>query len=363
MNLLDLESVYKKWLAEPDLGLIRILLACVLCHRWPGDPVWLMIIAPPGSGKTEMIMPLASLPDTYCLSRLTPHTLLSGLNKPGTDLLPRLNNRIILMKDFGTILSLHPDSQREVLAQLREVYDGLYVYETGSGKRDTAWKGRVSFIGAATQAYDHYRLVQAHMGERFLLYRMRQPPADETANQVLFHDSKRMKAELESAVHKYLEQFNNIPAPELTPKEREYIVEWVVYIAQARAHVEWDWGHREIVAVYDAETPSRLAWQFGQLCRALNLIDKDNTLTLLYQLMLSAIPPHRLEALRLLSSGEPITASTIATQAERSYNWGLHVMEELHEIRLVKTASVTSTSYTPRTIYQLVKPLPEPPTV
>ena len=55
-TLPEVESVFTKWFAEPDIDAVMVNLAVMVANRASGDPVWLLNIAPPSSGKTEIIM-------------------------------------------------------------------------------------------------------------------------------------------------------------------------------------------------------------------------------------------------------------------------------------------------------------------
>lgn len=78
MCLDALLRVYHKWLYLPDEEPLFALLGCVVANRGDGDPVWLLVIAPPGAGKTEMIQPLTTLPDVRSAGTMTEASLLSG---------------------------------------------------------------------------------------------------------------------------------------------------------------------------------------------------------------------------------------------------------------------------------------------
>src|SRR5690349_14031795 len=76
----ELESVLKANFYEPDIQALRIALGVVQSHRLKlGDPVWLFVVAPPGSGKTTMsIMGACGLPDVVMLGDFSENTFLSG---------------------------------------------------------------------------------------------------------------------------------------------------------------------------------------------------------------------------------------------------------------------------------------------
>lgn len=51
-------DVFQRWLHLPDPGSLYVTLAAVVANRTAGDPVWLLLVGPPGSGKTEVLGPV-----------------------------------------------------------------------------------------------------------------------------------------------------------------------------------------------------------------------------------------------------------------------------------------------------------------
>ena len=63
----------------------------------PGDPVWLFIIAPAGSSKTELLRSFTGNL-IFSLSTITPQTLISGLKGvKDADLLPKLDGKVLII--------------------------------------------------------------------------------------------------------------------------------------------------------------------------------------------------------------------------------------------------------------------------
>src|SRR5262249_48050153 len=152
----------------------------VAANLLPGDPIWLGVIGPPSSAKTEILNSISLLPHVVQAATLTPAGLLSGTPKKQYDktakggLLRQIGSfGIIALKDFGSILSMRPDAKAEVLAALREVYDGSWTRHLGTdGGRTLTWSGKVALLFAATSVIDsHYGVIGA-MGDRFLLCRL-----------------------------------------------------------------------------------------------------------------------------------------------------------------------------------------------
>ena len=51
----NLITVFDKWLILKDRTPIYAMLGAIAANLLPGDPVWLGLIAPPSSAKTELL--------------------------------------------------------------------------------------------------------------------------------------------------------------------------------------------------------------------------------------------------------------------------------------------------------------------
>ena len=131
----------------------------------PGDPVWLGLIGPPSSAKTEILNSTLMLPDVVQAATMTPAGLLWAHPKSNKPKVPRAaycnefgDFGIIVLKDFGSVLSMRADNKAETLAALREVFDGSWTRHLGTdGGKTLAWQGKVGLIFGATGVIDaHY---------------------------------------------------------------------------------------------------------------------------------------------------------------------------------------------------------------
>jgi hypothetical protein len=120
-------DVFKHWLLLRDPTPVLAVLGAVAANNLDGDPVWLGIVAPPSSAKTELLSALSTLPDVVQAATVTPAGLLSGTPKKQRDkgakggLLQQIGEfGILVLKDFGSVLSMHPETKTEVLAAMRE---------------------------------------------------------------------------------------------------------------------------------------------------------------------------------------------------------------------------------------------------
>src|SRR5437899_8992194 len=65
---------------------------------------------------------------------------------------------VFLIKDFTTVLSMKRDKRSVILSQLREIHDGQFRRDFGTGVTKI-WNGRVSIVAAVTPVLDrHYSI-------------------------------------------------------------------------------------------------------------------------------------------------------------------------------------------------------------
>lgn len=160
----------------PQVQEFEIFYAALLANlKMTGRPVWLMLVGPPGSGKTMPMMAIGTAPCVYMVSAFRPAALISGWGlKGGEDmsLIPKLEGKILLVKDMSSLLSQNRDVVAEILGLLRDAYDGqcAKVYGTGVVRE---YKSRFGFIGATTPEIDANWALNIRLGERFIRYRVR----------------------------------------------------------------------------------------------------------------------------------------------------------------------------------------------
>ena len=187
MTYPNVMKTIRKYLYVKDEGPILITIAVALSNKLAGDPVWLMLIAPPGGTKSEIIRSFSSNGKVnefvHPISTLTPSTFVSGLPE-NEDLLPRIDGKIVTLKDFTTILTKQKDARNEILGQLREIYDGHFSKETGSGVGTKYYDSKITVIAGVTPVIDTFAGVQSLLGERFLRIRTHEDE-DVTENQAL----------------------------------------------------------------------------------------------------------------------------------------------------------------------------------
>jgi hypothetical protein len=324
-------ATFREWLHLPDPGPLYVTLATVAANRAAGDPVWLLMVAPPGGGKTEFLNPLAQLPDVHPAGTLTEAALLSGTPKrdKASDakggLLREIGDfGIVLHKDFGSVLSMNRDARSALLAALREVFDGSWTRHVGTdGGRTLHWSGKIGLIAGCTPTIDSHHSVMGSMGERFILYRLPPADADAQVRRALGHVGFEapMREQLGLAVGQVLAA---AAGGLLTAMADEATTERLVKISTVavlcRSAVERDGYSREVILIPEAEAPARLALVLLRLLNGLQAIGVDEVTAwqLVTKCALDSMPALRRAVLEDLLR-RPTLASTTEVAEAVSY--------------------------------------------
>lgn len=303
---------------KPDREAARALYSAIAAHRLKGQPVWPMLVAPPGSLKTELLEALDGLPGVHIIDKVTPNTFLSGQIPDGrkrTKISPSLLHRIgpdgiIAYPDFSTVLSMNRDRRGEVLADMRRIYDGHLRKEYGTvdSPHDHEWRGRITFAVATTDEVDGKYGVFQTLGERFVMVRWHRPGGTEAALTALKQDTRAAKAALRQAVHGLLKGLPDVK-PELTEEIQEKIAALAEFAVRARTHIPRSGYNKDIIYVPEPEAPTRLAQQLAQLTKGSALLAGRDTadsedLKLTQRVALDCIPDNRRKILDALIAGK-----------------------------------------------------------
>ncbi|MCK4807732.1 MAG: hypothetical protein KAT09_08795, partial [Candidatus Aegiribacteria sp.] len=179
-RLLNIENKVSELLTLSDQLPVRVSLATYAANYLKQVPLWMMIVAPPSSDKTEILGSMYKLPYSKVISDLTKGSLLSGTSKKDTPkgakgglLIDFGEFGFMIIKDMTTLLSKHPDAAAEVFGALREVYDGDFIrYFGNDGGTHKEWHGRLGVVVAVTPAIEKHRSGISSMGDRFLTIRV-----------------------------------------------------------------------------------------------------------------------------------------------------------------------------------------------
>lgn len=169
-------EAYRKHFHVPDTDTIDVLFGTVIANRLPGDPIWLFYVAPPGMTKTEYLQSMSDAPEIVAVSTLTPHALVSGANTSAGDpsLIPQLRDRVLVIKDFTTILNMPQMAREEIFGVLRDAFDGHIAKSFGNGVH-REYDAKFGILAGVTPAIDTFLEDEASLGERFLRWRIGLP--------------------------------------------------------------------------------------------------------------------------------------------------------------------------------------------
>lgn len=255
-------KAYRAYFKTEDTAPIDACLAAVLTSAVPGDPLWQYLVGPPSTGKTELLRAFRWLPNTYWTSSLSPKSLVTGL-KDGHDALPKLNLKTLLIKDFTMTLQMNRESRDELFGCLRDAYDGNYAKDFATvGHRE--YDSHFNLVACVTSEIENYYVVQAVLGERFLLVRTHFPPNFASDNE---RDVEDMRKHLARLVQEALTAAGGSPMPTLPGDALAEIKGLAADVAMLRASVHRDSSTREIESLPEPEGPSRLTNQFIKLAQ------------------------------------------------------------------------------------------------
>lgn len=148
---------------------LAVCLAASFAVRLPGDPLWLFLVGPPGSGKTLLLNAFGNSEYTESVSKITPRTLVSGWKSAdGSDasFLPQLDGRILVIKDYTAIKSMPSSEQEELYGVLRDAFDGSLKNIYGNKEVREFHDFTFGIIAGVTDVIHGDQ--RATLGERFL---------------------------------------------------------------------------------------------------------------------------------------------------------------------------------------------------
>lgn len=285
MDFPGLVDAFSEFLVmSPDVALaLKLMLAVCLSNDIDDDPLWLYVIAPPSSGKTELLAQFQESRRCVFVSSVTPHGLVSGWRGEGEkdpSLIPKLRGKTLVAKDFTEILSMPDFAQNELFSILRGAYDGFVDKQYGNGVLRKYRDCHFSIIAGSTQAI---RLKKnAAMGERFLQFEMGVVSEAEELDRCLrsldnIGRRKDKNDSLQKAVCAFLKKRLN---PESLPKIPNALKLEIVGLARLasmlRAEVARNKYTNDVEIKMDRESATRLTKQLGKLAVILAFIgDRD----------------------------------------------------------------------------------------
>lgn len=328
----DVMRVFTKWLHLENTDAIRIMLATVVSQAMDGPPVWTFLVGPPGSAKTAVLASLNTYPKVYSTSSLTVHALISGASGKDTadpSLIPRLNGKIVVVKDFTSILSMRDAEKDEIFGILRDAFDGRCGKVFGNGV-ERNYISRFTILAAVTPRIYDISSQHTALGERFLKFAVGDNLHHVEENEIIaraiqnINSEAKMNDEFQDVVSSFLERQVKLDhVPSIPDHIEKRIVALARFGARMRGSVTRDSYRNDIMTSRpSAEIGSRLGIQLAKLGKALAMVVGRQHVgleeyRLLKKTMLDTIPQRNEDLVRHLIKLGGSAPSHMLTEATR----------------------------------------------
>jgi len=354
-------KVCRRYLVISDPTYIHVIFGTIFANRLDSSPVWLYLVAPPSSGKTEMLIPLYGASEIYWTDTLTPNTLISFYGeKKDASLVPRLDGKVLIIKDFTEMLKMRREVLHEILGQLRNAYDGRCSRTTGKGITKS-YESKFGVIAAVTDEIDHHRALLSALGERFITYRIPDVSIFEQSKRCLkamgIESVSEQTKVLTAAAHKVLAR-DPLPAKISTTAKRE-IIKVAQVVAKGRTNVHRDRYTRE-PDIVRSEYPVRLAVELCDLAVGVAMAREKRTVTkdevrLAQHTAIHSLDLKRIRILTILLNKYPdwVAASEVADPLCLSLETARYHLDDLVILDIADRKTVLGKKARPKYLWQL----------
>lgn len=292
MKLSTLKKKMREHLYMEDEDILDVIMAASISNIMQlGQPVWLVVIGAPSSGKTQYIAPLeyaqpAGKKIVHEITDITPNTFLSGsLGSKKSEFEPSLLKRIgdhgiLLFPDLTALFSKESQTLHEILGQLRHIYDGHLTKLTGN-QEPISWKGKLGIIGASTASlYRHFEDI-ADMGERFMYYRMKPYDVDKAVDKSLARELYGQALD-EHIGELYKEYIGGViqghtETPTFSDEDNRKIKEMAKLASVIRTSVHTNDRTQEVDRIPEPEMPMRTALQLRGLALGMCIMNENES--------------------------------------------------------------------------------------
>lgn len=225
------------------------------------------------------------------------------------DLLPQLDGKVLLFKDFTTILEKGRDERREIIAQFRECYDGSFAKKVGTIDKTISYSSRFGIIAGVTPIIDKHWKVMQQLGERFLKIRWKED-SDKVTKRSRENEGleRSMREELAENSNNFISNLNVDKIPNFDDEQLgDFVSKIAKFIAHARTPISFNENADDFYFEFipTPEVPTRLVKQLKKLAKCLALVrgksevDTEEIQTIL-RVAKDTIPQDRLAILEII---------------------------------------------------------------
>lgn len=255
---------------------VILFLAAVAAHWVPGNMLWFRIIGASGSGKSELLRSLEyNIDDVVSADSFTPGAIRGGYVKDTPRMLELWNRKIVVTKDFASMITKKKEDKSETFGLLRSAWDGTLSAFYGSDDSHVKLNFNFDWIVASTPHIERQRSLEAELGSRFVDMKWR-TPVDENAAILSAMNGDSSSASVREKLGKEL--LDIVASVKKTDIPTSEIPEWLPQMAgiaaKLRTPVYRDAKHE----IYDIPTPeigTRLGQNMQRITKGLSLIGVD----------------------------------------------------------------------------------------
>lgn len=326
--------------------------------------LWLLLVGSPSSGKTDLVKLIKNNKDVMCLDNLTQNSFITGersTEKEKTyDLLPLLNNKCLVIKDWTSLFSLDEKATKKIIGDWVNSYDKS-LSKFSSRRGNITYESEFSHVGCITPATLNKHTQYLNMiGPRFLHFIIPDLTADQENQSfdAIFSNEDRSIKEKEAGnlVSNYLDYLNEkdiLSIKNLSKGAERFLRIASRFMAKARGIVviqsaTFKDDEGKDVTYYEAldtqiEQPWRAVQQLIALSKYLALVaNKDEVgadeLSLIREIVLSSMPADRAGALKVLrnTNNQEITTKELSDDSGKSFKTSGRLLEELSSLGILK---------------------------
>lgn len=336
----------RDYLYFPDPSALYVLLGAVAANLIDGDPVWLMLVGPPGCGKTELLNSLLGVGGVHESAHISNESaFLSATPKhevtddaTGGILRQVGKHGAVVINDFTTILGLRKDNLDAVLNVIREVYSGRWTRNVGSeGGKQLHWDGKATMLAGCTGAIDEHHSANASLGERWLYFRFGEQDNYEKTRRALINSARgNWRDDLRLLMRSFFEgldlRFGKLEKRrEFTDAEIVRVIAIAGVAARCRSAVTRDGYSKEITTARETESETRIATALGQLLVGLDMIGirRNERYKLIARVAMDSMPKLRRIAIEMAQQPEGATFREMAKAMGCSVSTAQRTVEDL----------------------------------
>ncbi len=300
----------RNYMHMPNPDILHAVVGTVAANMIEGYPVWLMILGPPGSGKSEWLDSLRQIPGMNEAASISGEAAFLSAT-PARERSDKASGGILrevgahgglVINDFTSVLSLREDVLKQVMTVFRETYIGRWTRDVGAeGGMKINWEGKVAYIAGCTGAIDQYHQIASALGERWLYYRLDEEDGFQKSMQLLGTGRPEgWKTDFAALIAGFIEgqdlRFGEQkPKRPFTDYEKVRIIDMARIAVRCRSTVSRDRFTKEVVGARETENEMRVTGALGQLLIALEFIGvkEEDRWRLLGKISLDSMPKLR----------------------------------------------------------------------